>query len=426
MTRTTQPLSPATISPRLRPVAHGIVAFLVLAYILVGLASFVLYWPVGQQVCALSVDECGFRLQFTAAQATAFAAQGIPFTLMVALRYGGLVLGALIGTIVGLMLFWRRRDDWMALLTVLLFLSYAGSNGGITGAEIRALPRLTFPVSLLSNVWPMVFILFLGLFPNGRVAPPWLKPLFPVIVILFMGIAYSQIANTLQSPIEIGVLAMVFLTLLSILLAGQVIRYRRYSTVRERQQVKWAFLGITLMMVLLAFSIVMVIFEPSDNLVIQFLSNFIGFNLGMALLPIFIGIAILRSRLWDIDILIRRTLIYGLLTVSLAVVYLGIVVVLQQLFRALTGQGSDVAIIVSTLAIAALFIPLRNRIQRTIDHRFYRRKYNAAHVLSALAATVRDEVDLGRLTDELQTVVEETMQPEHLSLWLKKQGKGRS
>ncbi len=99
---------------------------------------------------------------------------------------------------------------------------------------------------------------------------------------------------------------------------------------------------------------------------------------------------------------------------------MGIVVVLQQLFRALTGQGSDVAIIVSTLAIAALFIPLRNRIQRTIDHRFYRRKYNAAHVLSAFAATVRDEVDLGRLTDELQMVVEETMQPEHLSVWLKK------
>ncbi|GAH34212.1 unnamed protein product, partial [marine sediment metagenome] len=129
--------------------------------------------------------------------------------------------------------------------------------------------------------------------------------------------------------------------------------------------------------------------------------------------------SILRYRLWDIDILIRRTLVYAVLTALLLILYFGSVVLLQQFFRALTGQDSPIVIVISTLVIAALFSPLRNRVQNIIDRRFYRRKFDAQQALAAFAATARDEVDLDHLQVELVSIVQETMQPEQVSLWLR-------
>jgi hypothetical protein len=136
--------------------------------------------------------------------------------------------------------------------------------------------------------------------------------------------------------------------------------------------------------------------------------------------PIFTGVAIARYRLYEIDIVINRTLVYGALTAALVAVYFGGVATLQALFRALTGQEQQpqLAIVVSTLAIAALFSPLRHRIQSFIDRRFYRRKYDARKTLEAFSAKLRDETDLDRLGDELMGVVHETIQPAHVSLWL--------
>ena len=131
------------------------------------------------------------------------------------------------------------------------------------------------------------------------------------------------------------------------------------------------------------------------------------------------SIAILRYRLWDIDVLINRALVYGTLTVSLGAAYFAAVLLLQTAFRAVTDQGGSVAIVVSTLAIAALFQPMRGRIQAAIDQRFYRRRYDAARTLAAFIATARDEVDLERLSEALVAAVEETMQPAHVSLWLR-------
>jgi hypothetical protein len=139
------------------------------------------------------------------------------------------------------------------------------------------------------------------------------------------------------------------------------------------------------------------------------------------LIPLSIGVAVLRSRLFDIDVIINRTLVYGSLTAALAVVYFSGVVVLQQLFRALSGGESQLAIVASTLAIAALFQPLRRRVQAFIDRRFYRNKYDAARTLAEFSSKLRDETDLGTLSEDLVGVVRETMQPEYVSLWLRPQ-----
>jgi hypothetical protein len=132
-----------------------------------------------------------------------------------------------------------------------------------------------------------------------------------------------------------------------------------------------------------------------------------------------VGIAILRYRLYDIDLIINRTLVYGSLTIALVALYVGSVISLQYAFRSLAGGGSQLAVVVSTLVIAALFAPLRRRVQDFIDRRFYRRKYDAQRTLSDFSTKLREETDLETLNAEVLSVIRETMQPEHISLWLR-------
>jgi hypothetical protein len=141
--------------------------------------------------------------------------------------------------------------------------------------------------------------------------------------------------------------------------------------------------------------------------------------LSFLLIPLSIGVAVLRSHLFDIDVVINRTLVYGSLTAALVALYFGGIVVSQRLFVLLTGEKSTLAVVASTLLIAALFTPLRRRIQSFIDKRFYRRKYDASKTLEAFSAKLRNETDLNALSGDLVGVVRETMQPAHVSLWLR-------
>jgi hypothetical protein len=194
--------------------------------------------------------------------------------------------------------------------------------------------------------------------------------------------------------------------------ASLVLRYRRGGWV-ERQQLKWFVAAAALLPVAVVCGET---YPDSQPFVMP---------VALALLPAATGIAILRYRLYDIDIIIRRTLVYSTLTFILALIYVGCIVVIRTLVAPLVG-GSELAIVASTLAIAALFTPLRRRIQTLIDKRFYRRKYDAAKVLAAFGATARDETDLEQLTAEMLRVVEETMQPEFVGLWLREPERGGS
>jgi hypothetical protein len=193
--------------------------------------------------------------------------------------------------------------------------------------------------------------------------------------------------------------------------ASLVVRFRRSGSV-ARQQIKWLALAA------IAIPIWFLTNGPVQA-VAPTLFVFLDAVIVSSLIPLAAGIAIHRYRLYDIDVVINRALVYGSLTAALALVYFGGIAVLQGLFRALTGQESSLAVVASTLVIAALFGPLKRRIQALIDRRFYRKKYDAVRALETLSSRLRDETDLDRLGDDLMAVVRDTVQPEHASLWLR-------
>jgi hypothetical protein len=210
------------------------------------------------------------------------------------------------------------------------------------------------------------------------------------------------------------ILTVVFLVIVLCSVASLVVRFRR-SSGEERQQMKW----LTYAAAANFATLLLVMSLPADSAWYRAVDSL--WNLVLAGLPVAMGIAVLKYRLYDIDLIINRTLVYGSLTLMLALIYFGGVATSQAIFGALTGQEEQpqLAVVISTLVIAALFVPLRRRTQAFIDRLFYRRKYDAAKTLEAFSAKLRDETDLDALNADLVGVVDETMQPTHVSLWLR-------
>jgi hypothetical protein len=265
----------------------------------------------------------------------------------------------------------------------------------------------------------LTFLVF-SLFPNGRFVPRWMR---------WVSLSWIAVNGlTLFLPNDLSALPPWLSVLLVVLLAGfflslvvaQIYRYRYVSSPLERQQTKWIVYSLAVVVVVFLGWDVPLIIVPSLSSSNYALISTPVFTVTSVLIPLSFGIAILRYRLWDIDVLINRTLVYGSLTGMLALVYVGLVIGLQFLLRGLINQTSTPAIVVSTLVIAALFQPLRRCIQKVIDRRFYRRKYGAARIVAAFSASLRNEVDLSQLSEQLVAVVQETMQPAHVSLWLRK------
>lgn len=324
---------------------------------------------------------------------------------------------------------WRRSDDWMVMFVSLTLLSTAMLY---TAPAFEARVPM-FILALLAAFAEICQVAFVYLFPDGRFVPRWLWilliPLFVWRPIMwgfdylpnFFSLKRSG-ENFFYIPQDDRDL-MLFLALLLVGIIAQVYRYRYHSTPAQRQQTKWLLLGGTFVIMVVGSYVLVLNTLPmlhqlgSVALLMRLLSRTIN-HLALMLIPLTLTFSILRYRLWDIDRLINRTLVYGTLTGILALIYFGCVIALQMLLRGFTG-GSELAIVASTLAIAILFHPLRRRLQEVIDRRFYRSKYDRARALEAFSAAMREEVDLTQLTEQLIAVVEETMQPASISLWLR-------
>jgi hypothetical protein len=303
--------------------------------------------------------------------------------------------------------------------------------GSLAGAEGIVWLTAWFGGPIVFALFALVFLLFPdGRLPSSRWRPVvWLE-LVAVVCLVAWAFEPGPLGNLglvrVSNPFGVqgaaallGTLGLLglFMTL-AVAVAGGislVVRFRRARGV-ERQQIKWfAFSGVVFCAVFAAGPFLWSLPESPATVWIWP----VLFLAGASTIPVAVGIAILRYRLYDIDVLINRTLVYGSLTVTLALTYLGSVVALQYGFRSLTGQESTLAIVVSTLAIAALFSPLRRRVQGFVDRRFYRRKYDAAKTLEAFGSRLRDETNLDALSADLVGVARSTMQPEHASLWLR-------
>lgn len=331
------------------------------------------------------------------------------------------VLFVLVYMVVAVLVFWKRSYTRMGLLTSLVLITF-GANIDPSNPLVSRYPILQFLAGFLQLIGWLGLGLFLCLFPDGRFVPRWTG-----IAALVAGVLILISNAPIFPPNAFIPLLFGFLVLT---LIAQIYRYRSVSTLIQRQQTKWVVFGISIAILgFLGLDLFVQVFSlPQNPNGYGFLAGDTLYLLFQALIPLSIGMAILRTKLWDIDVVINRALVYGTLTGILALIYFGLVFGLQLLVGGLTGNVSHSPLIIvgSTLVIAALFRPLRLRIQRIIDRRFYRRKYNAARILSDFSATLRNEVDLSQLSEQLVAVVQETMQPKHIQLWLRPSGQYRN
>ncbi len=325
----------------------------------------------------------------------------------------GLIFG-LIFLAMSVLLFWRAFDQPIGLFAsfAFLFISFAVFLGN---PPSTVPPALVVSISLIqTSVQDLCLGFFLVTFPDGRFVPRWS---WLIGCTLFVQGVFFQLPgpmNILSWPFPL--IAIELVLAYGSPIAIQVYRYRRVSSPAQRQQTQWVIFGLVSALLLLFVSFFSGALFPPDSLY-QLTSDPFS-SLAFLLLPLSVSIAILRSRLWDIDIIINRTLVYGSLTVLLTLLYFGLIFGLQALFGGLLHQTNAIALVISTLVIYVLFQPLRRRIQRIIDRRFYRHKYDAVRTLAAFSATLRQEVDLATLSEHLVGVVQETMQPASISLWL--------
>jgi hypothetical protein len=347
---------------------------------------------------------------------------------LIALLFGG--VGALVAS--------RRPRNpigWLFLVfaVVAAFAGAADAYAYYTLVEHPgSLPAGDWVAWLGGGIWHPAFGFFVFaflLFPNGRLPSARWRPVAWIAVVNYfvgglIGMLWGPLSEDLypyaEPPFDMPgypiaeavfiVFIFVNFGLLALSAVSLVVRLRRATGI-ERQQLKWFVYAVALFALVFPTSILVF----GDGRLIVLL---------LPLVPAAAGIAILKYRLYDIDLLINRTLVYGALTIMLVALYVGGVAGLQRLFALLSGEGNQLAVVASTLAIAALFNPLRRRIQNAIDRRFYRSKYDARKTLQAFAGKLRDETDLQTLDSELVSVVRETMQPERVSLWLREPSSG--
>jgi hypothetical protein len=390
-----------------------------LALFLLNLALFVI--SLVQQLPTLLHPCTAPTCLLTPVQAASLERMGIGLGAFAAYFAGMFTLVAVAGAFTALLLFLRRRDDWFTLL-VGLFLLYPLSTVVATGVSLQGTGLAVLPVLVVTEASYYAVLL---LFPDGRFVPRWAWLLLVVWVVWWVANGVADLMNP-QSDWLAFYYPIGYLSALAI----QIYRYRRTSSARQQQQTKWVVFGFAVALLTnVLYWIIVPLFIVPLALGIPYgaLSNTVYYTAGAPIeelawlaLPVSVAIAIQRYQLFDVDALIRRTLVYTTLTAILAAVYFAVIIGTQAAVGAVDRQASHSAIILvgSTLLIAGLFTPLRRGIQSAIDRRFYRSKYDAARTLEAFAGNLRTDLDLSELRVHLLAVVQETMEPESVSLWL--------
>jgi hypothetical protein len=418
-TESRERLSYARLHGRWIMLARGTWITLVVLTLAIFGASLPVYLALQQTLCAGT--ECVYGVLLTPAQAEVLTGIGLSLSDYATYHVAFTLATTIVCLGVSTLIVWHRSDDRMALLVALMLVTF-GPLGAMT--TITARPSFwQVPAACLVYLAIALLVLVFLLFPTGQFVPSftrWIAVVTLAVLVLtfFPNNPFTQNLSALFVGyfLSLGVIATLALV--------QVYRYRRISSPLQRQQTKWVVFGLAVPCAVYVggymLSIIPALGDSSAPAGATYqLAHGALLGCTLLLIPLSFGFAMLRSRLWDIDVLINRTLVYGALTVILTAVYVGLVIGLQALLRSIISHDSGVAIVLSTLAIYMLFQPLRRRIQRIIDRRFYRSKYDAAKTVAAFSSTLRAQVDLDQLREHLLAVVQETMQPSHVSLWVR-------
>jgi hypothetical protein len=336
----------------------------------------------------------------------------LPIPFLIVALFTSLV-GRISLALVGLVIFLRRSDDWVALMLSGTLMTVLLEGTQFTGTFLNLLTVVVLTIGTVCFL-PLPF-----LFPNGRCEPGWMQWFYPPVTFVYTVVL---VATNFTPNLEVAYAIINLIWVIGAIYA-MLYRYRHVSNAVERQQVKWVLVGIGVALAnSIGYTLVSVFYPiklPSPARIQALLIVLLLYPLAYGFFAAAIGIAMLRYRLWDIDTLIRRTLQYSLLTGLLAATYFAIVITLQRLIGS---TQSQLITVISTLTIAVLFLPVRQRVQAFIDKRFYRRKYDAQQILAAFATYARDETDIERLTAQFASVVDETLQPEQVQVWIAQQG----
>ncbi|HEY0756777.1 MAG TPA: hypothetical protein VGD98_22690 [Ktedonobacteraceae bacterium] len=393
------------------------VIWLVLACgsLVIFVANIPAFFQYASTVCTLSdAGNCPAE-QLTPAYARLF--ESVHLSVGIA---GGLLAAFCIGIsvvywLLGLLIFWRKSHELIGWLVSLLLILFAST--GLLGFN---LPTQTLPpFQLLTEIicyglmWPAFMVLFFT-FPTGRFTPRW-------TLVVFVPFFVVTMASSLPITVPfVPPFALILANLLAVVV--QIYRYARVYNFVQRQQLRWFFFGLGIMFLLVILQNIFQVLLPVAGFAQTWYELFNGpfWLVIWTILILSMSISILRYRLWDIDIIINRALVYGFLTVLLVALYVGLILTFSALLRAVIGSPSEqpIVIVASTLIVAALFQPLRRGLQTLIDRRFYRSKYDSARVIAGFSSTLHSEIDLEQLCEQLLGVVQETMQPSRVSLWV--------
>jgi hypothetical protein len=420
MTESRERHSSARLQGRWLLLARGIWITLVVLSLGTFFANLPVYIARKQTLCVGT--ECTYGVLLSSEQAEVLKGIGLSLSDYAAYTVAFTLATIVLYLVVSILIVWRRSDDRMALLVALMLVAF-GPLDATSPVLASPLPWRVLAECLVFLALALFVLVFL-LFPTGQFVPRWTRWIAVVCLAILVPATFFPNNPFAQNPSALLLFYLVSLVAVATLALVQLYRYRRVSSPLQRQQTKWVVFGLAVPCIVLVggygLEVIPALGDPSAPAGASYQLAFAAIQgCTLLLIPLSFGFAMLRSRLWDIDVLINRTLVYGALTVSLAGVYVGLVIGLSALLRGLIRQDNSVAIIISTLVIYALIGYLRIRIQRLIDRRFYRRKYDAAKTLAAFSTTLRQEVDLDQLREHVLAVVQETMQPASLSLWIR-------